>query len=256
VLAHVDLLRLLVVREVRTRYARTALGVLWAVFPPLLTAGLFSALDFGRLIGDGSGLKGVPYAAYAFSGMVFWGHFSQTITTGTTSIAISRDMLHKSKFPAEVLPVSKALAGLLDLAIGFTLLLTLMWIRGLGVPATALLVPLVFALQLAFTIGLVLLLSALNLFFRDVQFVLQALVPILMFASDVVVPVDGANGAVASVIALNPLTSYFGAYRSLLFLGRVPDAASLAPGVIGAALAVAVGASYFRRVSPRFAEEA
>lgn len=254
--AHLDLLRLLVVREVRTRYARTALGVLWAVFPPLLTAALFTALDFGRLTGGGSTWRGVPYPVFAFSGMIFWMHFSQSLTSGTSSIALSRDMLHKSKFPAEVIPLSKVFAGLLDLGIGFALLVAGLWIHGLGVPATALLVPFVFLLQLAFTAGLVLFLSALNLFFRDVHFVLQALVPILMFASDVVVPVDGSSGLVARVISLNPLTSYFGAYRSLLFLGRVPDAASLAPGVVGAALALAVGATYFRRVSPRFAEEA
>ena len=254
--AHLDLLRLLVVREVRTRYARTALGVLWAVFPPLATAAVFTALDFGRLIGGGSTWSGVPYPAFAFSGMIFWLHFSQSLLTGTSSIALARDMLHKSKFPAEVIPVSKVLAGLLDLGIGFALLLVLMWARGLDVPATAWLVPLVFALQLAFTVGLALLCSALNLFFRDVHFVLQAVVPILMFASDVVVPVDGATGVAARAIAVNPMTSYFGAYRSLLFLGRVPDAASLAPGIVGAVVALAVGFAYFRRVSPRFAEEA
>ena len=226
------------------------------MFPPLLTAALFTALDFGRLIGGASNWRDVPYPAFAFSGMIFWMHFSQSLLSGTSSIALSRDMLHKSKFPAEVIPLSKSLAGLLDLGIGFALLVALMWMRGLGVPATACLVPVVFALQLAFTMGLVLLLSALNLFFRDVHFVLQALVPILMFASDVVAPVDGATGVVARVIALNPLTSYMGAYRSLLFLGRVPDAPSMAPGVVGAAVALGVGAAYFRRVSPRFAEEA
>jgi len=254
--AHLDLLRLLVVREVRTRYARTALGVLWAVFPPLVTAAVFSALDFGRFVGKGSEWEGVPYPAFAFSGMVFWGHFAYSLTSGTASIALSRDMLHKSKFPAEVIPVAKCLAALLDLAIGFALLLVLMAMKGFAIPATTCLVPLVFLLQLAFTVGLVLFLSALNLFFRDVHFVLQALVPILLFVSGVVVPTDAASGTVGRVLALNPLTSYFGAYRSLLFLGRAPDLASLAPGIVGAVVALVVGVAYFRRVSPRFAEEA
>ncbi len=254
--ANFDLLRLLVVREVRTRYARTALGVAWAVFPPLLTAAVFSALDVGRLTADGSKWSGVAYPAYAFSGMIFWTHFAQSLTSGTSSLALSRDMLHKSKFPAEVIPLSKTAAPLLDLAVGSALLLALMALRGLPVPATTLLVPAVFALQLAFTAGLVLCFSALNVFFRDVNFVLQAVVPILMFASDVVVPADGAKGLAGRVIAMNPLTSYFGAYRSLLFLGRVPEFASLVPGIVGAAVALVFGAAYFRRVSPRFAEEA
>jgi lipopolysaccharide transport system permease protein len=254
--AHLDLLQILVVREVRTRYARTALGVLWALFPPLAVAAVFTLLDFGRLTGGESRWKDVPYPAFAFCGMVFWSHFAQSLTTGTSSVALSRDMLHKSRFPIELIPLSKVLAWLLDLAIGFALLLVLTWFRGVAVPATAWLVPAVFVLQLAFTTGLVLFLSALNVFFRDVQFVLQVLVMILMFASNVVVPVDGAKGTAAKVFALNPIVSYLDAYRSLVFLGRVPAFESLLPGVAGAAIALVVGTVYFRRVSPRFAEEA
>jgi ABC-type polysaccharide/polyol phosphate export permease len=254
--AQFDLLQILVVREVRTRYARTALGVLWAVFPPLAVASVFTMLNFARLTGGSSRWKDVPYPAFAFCGMVFWSHFAQSLTTGTSSVALSRDMLHKSKFPAELIPLSKVLAWLLDLAIGFTLLLVLTWMRGATVPATAWLVPFVFLLQLAFTIGLVLFLSALNVFFRDVQFVLQVLVMILMFASNVVVPVDGATGTAARVFALNPIVSYLDAYRSLVFLGEVPTFDSLLPGIVGAVAALAVGLAYFRRVSPRFAEEA
>jgi ABC-type polysaccharide/polyol phosphate export permease len=253
---HLDLLQILVVREVRTRYARTALGVLWAVFPPLAVAAVFSMLDFARLLGGESRWKDVPYPAFAFCGMVFWSHFSQSLTTGTPSVAFSRDMLHKSKFPAELIPLSKTLAWLLDLAIGFVLLLALTLAAGRSIPATVLLVPAVFALQLAFTVGLVLLLSALNVFFRDVHFVLQVVVMILMFASNVVVPVDGAKGTAAKVLALNPIVSYLDAYRSLVFLGEVPAFASLVPGIVGAAVALVVGFAYFRRVSPRFAEEA
>jgi ABC-type polysaccharide/polyol phosphate export permease len=253
--AHLDLLRLLVIREVRTRYARTALGVLWAVFPPIAVVAVFTLLDFARLMGGDSRWKDVPYPAFAFSGMVFWTHFSQSLTTGTSSLAYSRDMLHKAKFPAELIPLSKVLAWLLDLAIGFALLLALLLLLGTPVPATAWLVPVVFLLQLAFTTGLVLLLSAVNLFFRDVQFVLQVVVMILMFASNVVLPIDGATGLAAKVFAVNPIVSYLDAYRSLLFLGRCPDLASMAPGIVGAVLSIAVGLAYFPRVSPRFAEE-
>ncbi len=243
------------IREVRTRYARTALGVLWAVFPPVAVAAVFTLLDFERLMGGESRWKDVPYPAFAFSGMVFWTHFSQSLTSGTSSLAYSRDMLHKSTFPAELIPLSKVLAWLLDLAIGFLLLLGLLLMLDMPVPATALFVPVVFLLQLAFTTGLVLFLSAVNLFFRDVQFVLQVGVMILMFASNVVVPIDGAKGVAAKVFAVNPIVSYLDAYRSLLFLGRCPDLASMAPGIVGAVVSLVVGLTYFRRVSPRFAEE-
>jgi ABC-type polysaccharide/polyol phosphate export permease len=250
-----DLLRLLVVRDVRTRYARTALGVAWALFPPLATAAVFSALGFGRLLGGDSPWRDVPYPAFAFSGLVFWSHFSQSLTSGTASLPAARDMLHKSRFPAELIPLAKVVAWLLDLVVALVLLVALMLLAGRQVHATALLVPAVFVLQLMFTTGMVLLLSALNLFFRDVQFVLQVLVLILMFASNVVYPVDNAPGAAARIFAMNPLVAYFDAYRRLLFLGEVPSLASLAPGIAGAVIALGVGTAYFRRVSPQFPEE-
>lgn len=239
----------------RTRYARTVLGVLWAVFPPLLVASVFTLLDFGRLIGGESRWKVVPYPAFAFSGMVFWTHFAQSVATGTNSLVLAHDMLHKSTFPAQLVPLSKMLSWLLDLGIGFALLLGLMWVRGIPVPWTAAFVPVVFLLQLGFTTGVVLLFSALNVFFRDVQFVLQVLIMVLMFASNVVVPVDGAAGTSARVFAANPIVSYLDAYRSLLFLGRWPDAVTLLPGAAGAVIALAIGLTYFRRVAPRFPEE-
>jgi homopolymeric O-antigen transport system permease protein len=253
--AHFDLLRLLVVRELRSRYARTGLGVAWAIFPPLLTTAVFTAVNVGSLLGGQSRWRDVSYPLFALSGLVFWLHFSQSLTSGTTSLALARDMIHKSSFPAEVIPLSKVLAGLLDLGIGFVLLLGFLAWKAEGVPWTAALVPAVFVLQLAFTVGVVLFASALNLFFRDVQFVLQVLVTIAMFASDVVVPVEGARGRAAELLMLNPMVSCLEAYRSLLLLGRIPSFVELLPAIVGAPVALALGAAYFRRVSPRFAEE-
>jgi ABC-type polysaccharide/polyol phosphate export permease len=229
--------------------------VTWAVFPPLAAAAVFSAVDLGRMMGGDSKWNAVPYPAFAFSGLVFWAHFSQSVTSGTASVALARDMLHKSKFPAELLPLAKILALLLDLAIGMVLLVALLLLTGRSVSPCALLVPVVFVLQLMFTAGVALFFSALNVFFRDVHFVLQALLPVLMFASDVVVPVGASKGTAATVLALNPLVSYLGAYRELLLLGRVPEFPALLPGLVGAFVALGGGLLYFRRVAPRFPEE-
>ena len=73
--AHSDLLKLLVVREVRVRYARAALGVAWAVFLPVVMLAIFASLDLGRLFGDDSPYRDVPYPAFAFTGLIFWMNF-------------------------------------------------------------------------------------------------------------------------------------------------------------------------------------
>lgn len=253
--ARYDLLRLLVVREVRLRYARTVLGVAWAVFHPLSMMLVFTALNFSRLVPEGSDYAGVPYPAFAFVGLIFWNHFAQSLISGTNSLPIARDMLHKSKFPAQLLPVSRILAWLLDLGIGFVLFLVMVPLVDGTLHMTALLVPLVFLVQLVFTIGLVLFLSALNLFFRDVQYLLQVAVLLLMFASNVVYPLEGVHEAAGKVLALNPVVSYLSAYRELILLGTIPSLDSMMPGLVGAGLALLVGAFYFQRVAPRFAEE-
>ncbi len=250
-----DLLRLLVVREVRVRYARTLLGVAWAVFQPLVMLAVFTLLNFAAFIEPTSRWSEVPYPIFAFCGLVFWLHFQQSLIGGTNALVVSRDMLHKARFPAELLPLSRVLSCLLDLAIGFALLFVLMAGYGVTPHATAFLVPLVFLVQLALTVGCVLVLSAVNLFFRDVQYLLGVFVMLLMFASNVVWPLDRVGGDAAALLQLNPIVSLLEAYRSLLFLGELPTLRSFLPALVGGVVALGTGLTYFRRVAPRFPEE-
>jgi len=155
--ANWDLLRLLVVREVRVRYARAALGMAWAVFLPVVMVLIFSSLPLQQLFSDDSPYNDIPYPVFAFTGLIFWMNFQQSILSGTSSLAVAHDILHKSRFPAELIPLSRILAWLLDLVIGFALLLVLMLWTGVEWHATALLVPVVFLVQIAFTVGLALL---------------------------------------------------------------------------------------------------
>jgi homopolymeric O-antigen transport system permease protein len=254
--ANWDLLRLLVVREVRVRYARAALGMAWAIFLPVVMLMIFSAVDLDQLIGGKSDYDATPYALFAFTGLIFWMNFQQSLITGTSSLAVAHDILHKSRFPAELIPVARVLAWLLDLGIGFVLLLAMMlWIDDVEFHATALLVPVVFLLQFMFTVGLALLMSSINLFFRDVHYMLTALMPLCMLASNVAYPIAGIEGIQGDILRMNPIVSYLDAYRRLLFLGEIPTLERALPGLIGAFGCLAVGVLYFRRVRHRFAEE-
>jgi len=257
--AHRDLLWLLVVREVRVRYARAALGALWAVFPPLVMVAVFSVLNFGRLIEKGSDYYGVEYVVFAFVGLLPWTHFATSLTQATPSLVLAAGILKKTRFPQEVVPVARVLAALLDLAIGLVVLVALLFIyrRGLApLGAPVLVVPLVFALQLVFTVGLALLLSAANMFFRDVNYLLQVGIVLAMFATSVVYPVSVTSTWAGAVLGANPMSSYLDAYREALLLGRWPSLETLLPGIVGAVVSIAIGAGVFRRCAHRFAEEA
>jgi ABC-type polysaccharide/polyol phosphate export permease len=113
----------------------------------------------------------------------------------------------------------------------------------------------VFLFQITFTVGVALLTSAVNLFFRDVHYMLQALMPLLMLASNVAWPLDSVTGVKGTILRLNPVVSFLDAYRSLLFLGRLPRLEDALAGIVGSVAALVIGWTYFRRVRPRFAEE-
>ncbi len=255
--AHRDLLWLLVVREIRVRYARAALGAAWAVFPPLVMMTVFSVMNFGRLIDAGSDYANIPYPVFAFVGLLPWVHFSTSLTQATPSLVLAAAILKKSRFPHEIVPIARVFAALLDFGVGlFVLAGLLVWHReqiSVGVEALAV-VP-IFGLQLVFTVGLALLLSAANMFFRDVNYLLNVGIVLAMFATSVVYPIAVTDPTIGAILALNPMSAYLDAYREALLLGRWPSFETLAPGAIGALVSLLLGASVFARCSPRFAEE-
>jgi ABC-type polysaccharide/polyol phosphate export permease len=260
-LAHRDLLWLLVLREIRVRYARTVMGVAWAAAVPLVLAALFASLGFARLVDGGSPFAEVPFSAFALCGLVPWQAFAGTLATATGSLVNSRDLLRKSAFPREVIPLSRVLAGLPDMAVGFGVVLALVaWecpAGSLGWACLGLL-PVV-VLQIIFTAGLGLGLSVANLFYRDVQYLLQVGLLVLMFASAVVVPIEGLSVRAQSVLQWNPLAAYMAAYRDSLLLGSWPWEAPtlrLAVATVGAFASLAIGVAVFRASSRRLAEEA
>jgi ABC-type polysaccharide/polyol phosphate export permease len=217
--------------------------------------GVFVALDFGRLMVADPRYAAVSYTLFAFCGILPWAHFSASLTQATPSIVNARDIIRKSAFPREVIPLSKGLAALLDLAIGCGILALLLLWKQAPLHATALAIPVVFLLQMAFTAGLALLFSAANTFFRDVHYLVQVILPIGMFATSVVYPVTINNRPfVSALLSLNPMSSFIDSYRAALLLGEWPWA-TLLPGAVGAVLSLAVGTYAFGRLERRFAEE-
>ena len=256
---HRDLLWLLTVREIRIRYARAFLGAGWALFMPVVMMTTFTVLSFDRLVPVDSPFRtsGVPYSVFAYCGLIAWTHFATSVTQATPSMVVARDILRKSAFPKGVIPLSKVLAALLDLCIGAAFLVVLMVWKDIPFRATAFAVVPVLALQILFTSGVVLLTSAGNMFFRDVNYLVQVGVVLAMFATAVVYPVDPATirqPVAAAILAWNPRSSFLDSYRQALLLGEWPWG-RLVPGLVGTVVALAVGGGLFRALEHRFVEE-
>ena len=256
----VDLVANLTWRDLRVRYAQSLLGVAWAVVLPLAMMLVFTfvftrAIDASALIG-----VGMPYALYAYTGLVPWTFFAASLTASVNSLVANRNLVTKVYFPREAFPISCVAAAMVDFCVALAVLGGLMlyfhvrgdWTARLG-PAV-LFLPVVVAVQIAFTVGLGLLLAMSNLFYRDVRHLVGAGVQLAMFVSAVVVPVPTDGSWLAWLIGLNPMVHVIGAYRDCLLAGRLPDPAGFGYASVASAIVLTGGWLCFRRAAHRFAE--
>ena len=180
-----ELLYFLVWRDIKVRYKQTALGAAWAVLQPVMTMIVFSVF-FGRLAKVPS--DGIPYPIFAYAALLPWQLFAFALSESANSLVGSQNLIQKVYFPRLVIPIAGVLAGLVDFAIAFVVLLGMMAYYGIHPTAAVLVLPvfIVFAVAAALSVGLWL--SALNVQFRDVRYTIPFLTQFWMFATPVAYP--------------------------------------------------------------------
>ncbi len=247
-------------RDLRIRYKQSLLGIAWAVLLPLSMMLVFTFV-FTRAI-DASSLLPVqmPYALFAYVGLVPWTFFSVSLGACVNSLVANRNLVTKVYFPREVFPLSCIASSFVDFCIAMSVLTALMayfHVRGewTFAPRLPLLfLPVIVTVQILLTIGIGMFLAMANLFYRDVRQILGITIQLWMFVSAVVVPVPRDGSLLARVIGLNPLVPLIESYRDCIVHGRWPDFGGFAY-VTGFALVVLIsGWICFRRSSYRFAE--
>jgi len=245
-----ELVYFLVWRDVKVRYKQTALGAAWALLQPLLAMCVFS-LFFGRLARVGS--DGVPYPLFNLAGLVPWTYFAFSLTEAANSVVGSRQLITKVYFPRLAIPLAPVLAGLVDLAIAFGLLLAVMAWYGFVPGPRILLVPLLVLLTAVTAFGAGLWLAALNVRYRDVRYVLPFLTQLWLFATPVVYPSSLVPAAWRPVYGLNPMAGVVDGFRWAL-LGAGSPWGTLPVSICTAVALVAGGAYYCRRMERSFAD--
>ena len=245
-----DLLYFLTWRDVKVRYKQTLLGAAWAIIQPLFAMAIFT-LFFGRLAGVPS--DGVPYPIFAYAGLLPWMFFSNAVTNSGNSLVGSANLITKVYFPRIIIPAAAAGAGLVDFGIALLILILLMVYYGIGVTWNLLMFPVLAGLTLLLALGVGMLMSGLNVKYRDVRHALPFVVQLWMFATPIVYPASLVPQKWRLVYALNPLTGIIEGYRSSLFGTRF-DWASLATSS-AITLALLVYSFYsFKRMEKSFAD--
>jgi lipopolysaccharide transport system permease protein len=214
--AYRELLYFLVWRDVKVRYKQTALGVLWVLLQPLVSMAIYTIL-FGVLLNVPS--DGAPYAVFAFAGLLPWQYFASALTRSSQGVVNSANLITKIYFPRLVIPLSGVLSSLVDLAVSFVVLIGLMIFYGLAPTPALLVLPALILLAMITALGFGLWLSALNVRYRDINYLLPFVVQVWMYVTPVVYGSNLLPERYRFILALNPMTGVVEGFRWAL-LGR------------------------------------
>jgi len=251
VAAH-ELLFVFTKRLISVQYKQTLLGLGWAVINPVVTTVVFTFI-FGKLAALPS--EGLPYPLFVLSALVMWQYFSRAVAAGSNSIVAIGHIVSKVYFPRMILPISSALAGLVDVAVNLVVLVVLMAFYGRFPGLHFVFLPVFLFLLMLLTVGVSLGLSAVNALYHDVGHIVPYLLQVWMYLTPVIYPLDLVPSGWRWLLYLNPLTVLIQGVRWSVF----PDAVHLewigfAIALPVIAIVLLVGLAIFRSVEPLLAD--
>jgi lipopolysaccharide transport system permease protein len=252
-----ELLYFLTWRDVKVRYKQAVLGIVWAVLQPVLTMVVFTIVfnkimkvEYTPYVVNG---KEVPYPIFTYAALLPWQLFAGALQRSGTSLVGNANLLTKVYFPRLVIPISGVVAGLVDFAISFVVFLVLMAAYGITPNWHVVWLPLLILLAMATALAFGLWLSALNVLYRDVQYIIPFLVQLWMFLSPVIYSPTFDNPVYRFLYALNPMAGVINGFRWALIGGNPPSGTTLISAVMVVILLV-TGLLYFKRMERTFAD--
>lgn len=246
-----DLLLTLSLHRVKVRYKQSVLGLAWAVLQPLALMAIYTVI-FSVVTHMPS--DGAPYSIFVFSALLPWTFFSGAVTSSTNGLVSHTQLITKVFFPREILPVTYIVATLFDMFTGMIVLAAMMFFYHVGVTALALwLIPVLF-IAVAFATALSLVLSVLQVRFRDIGLAMPLLMQLWMFASPVVYPMSAVPARLRPWYLLNPMAGVVENFRRVLIQHQSPDLDSLRVAAIVTALLVPLAYLIFKQQEANLAD--
>jgi lipopolysaccharide transport system permease protein len=246
-----ELMYFLAWRDIKIKYKQSLLGVGWVILRPVVTMIVFSLL-FGRLGKFPS--EGVPYPIFVFLGLLPWTYFSSSLGMSSASLVGGANLISKIYFPRLLIPLSSALSELLDLLASMAVLVLMMiYYRIIPQPGILLVPPLMFAIFIT-VLGPGILLSAINVKYHDVKYVVPFLVQLWMFMTPVIYPVNFIPEKYRLFMYLNPMAGPIEAFRACVLGHKPVNIEGLAISFCVSIIMFAIGLLYFKRVERTFAD--
>lgn len=245
-----DLILELVSRDMKLRYKRSVLGLLWSLLNPLAYLLVFTFL-FRRVVP----LDIPNYPLFALTGVLAWSWFSSSLGGATASVTQGREFVHQPGFPLAILPAATILANMVHYLIALSLLLVVLLLQGGWLSYTVLALPLVIALQFSLTLALAYVFATLNVRYRDTAHLLSVALMLGFFLTPVFYRARQVPEAFQPIYRLNPMMHMIQCYRDIIIQGTWPDGKVLLLLTVTTAALLWVGYRVFKRASYDFAEE-
>ncbi|HLF32022.1 MAG TPA: ABC transporter permease [Xanthomonadales bacterium] len=248
---HLQIIKILAIRDIKVRYKQSIAGVGWAVVQPLFTVLVLTAIFSGIVKVP---TAGVPFPLFAMCAMAPWLYFVHAITTTTSCLVANQTLITRVYFPRLLLPLSTVVSAMVDFLIAFTLLLIMLAWYGHALSAKVVLVPVFVAFNMLNATALGLWLSAMNVQYRDVFHALPFFTQILMFLSPVVYPASLIPEKWQWLYNLNPMATVIGGFRWVFLEGQPAPGMHNLGSIVVVTVALLGGLYFFRWQEDRFAD--
>jgi len=247
-----ELFYIFVWRDIKVRYKQTLLGASWAIFQPLSSMFIFT-IFFGNFAKIPSGT--LPYSLFVLTGLVFWTFFSGILSAASNSMISNEDIVKKVYFPREILPTSTVGTNFLDFMISFSILLLVsFYFHFFPNILVFVIVPLGILITALGSLGLGLLLSAFNVKYRDVRYVLPFFIQMMIFLTPIIYPSSIMRPSFRYIIALNPMTGVIEAVRTVFSGSNIINWQILGISAASSLALFVIGLYYFRATERFFAD--
>jgi lipopolysaccharide transport system permease protein len=246
-----DLLWMWTVRDIKVRYKQSLLGAAWAILQPLSLMLIFNVI-FSYFVRVPT--EGIPYPIFSYSALLPWTFFAASVSFAVPSLTQNMNLVTKIYFPREVLPISAVTASLVDFLVASLVFVGMLLYYRIPLGAPLMIAPVLVIVQVALTLGVVLFASAVNVFYRDIRFVVPLAVQLWMYVTPVIYPVTVVPERFRGLYMLNPMAGLVEAYRSVAVRGDWPNWNDLGVAALVSVVVFAIGYSYFKRVEWQFAD--
>lgn len=246
-----ELLKSNIKKDIRGKYKGSFLGILWSFINPLLMT-LVYAIVFPFILKNTE----PNYVTFLIIGILPWTFFTTVISQGTYCILANAGVIKKVYFPREILPISVVTSGLINFLISCLIILIFLIFSGIGLSIEILWLPLVILIQYILSLGIILITSAINVYIRDAEYIINFIVNMLFYATPILYKSDLFIGSKLEwIIRINPMATIITSYRDILFYHQIPNFNSLVIVIMMSVVLLMIGLVVFRKLEKGFAEE-